>query len=271
MTDDKPKSRSHERTIHLDADPKTVWEAITDPEVLPRWFPMEAEVKPGEGGEIMLGWGPEMRGTVPILVWEPGRHLRTGWQAAFPVDDEQQAKQMVVDWYLEAEGGGTTLRLVHSGFASGGKWDDEFDGTNRGWNIELRNLVQYLRHHQGKDRRLLGIRQPVPADPAAAWKKVFSAEGLRFASSGEPPAPGQRYEITTPDGERLVGEVLLRNAPLDFAGTLESHGHSVFRYSHESCFGQPEAFVWISTWGMPGAEADGLEQRLRDLLKGLFG
>jgi len=271
MSDSKTKPRAHERAVHLNADPLTVWEAITDPNILPRWFPMEAEATLGEGGEILYGWGPEWRGTVPILAWEPGKHLRTGWQAAFPVDDEEQARQMVVDWHLEAEGGGTTLRLVHSGFGAGVKWDEEFDGTNRGWNIELHNLVQYMRHHQGKERRLLGIRQPVPADPAAAWSRVFSAEGLRFAGSGEPPAPGLRYEITTPGGDRLFGEVLVRNAPLDFTGTLESHHNSVFRYSHESCFGRPEAFVWISTWGMPRTESDGLEQRMGDLLKGLFG
>jgi hypothetical protein len=115
------------------------------------------------------------------------------------------------------------------------------------------------------------LRQPVPADPAVAWNKAFGEGGFRFGGSGEPPAAGERFELTLPDGERLAGEVRLVNEPFDFCGTLESHGDSVFRFSHESCFGRPEAFVWVSTWGLPQADGDALEERLRRTLERVFG
>ena len=75
----KEKPRIVEMEITLDAPPEEVWQALTDPEVLTRWFPLEAKVEPGPGGSIFLGWGPEIQGASGIQVWEPGKRLKVAW------------------------------------------------------------------------------------------------------------------------------------------------------------------------------------------------
>lgn len=45
-----------------------MWRAISDAEELQRWFPLSAEVEPGEGGTVTLAWGPDVAGTGRIEV-----------------------------------------------------------------------------------------------------------------------------------------------------------------------------------------------------------
>jgi uncharacterized protein YndB with AHSA1/START domain len=45
--------------IEVAAPVEAVSKALTDAAELSRWFPLEAEVKPGVGGTIRLSWGPE--------------------------------------------------------------------------------------------------------------------------------------------------------------------------------------------------------------------
>ena len=113
--------RSHEHVLDIAASPEEVWKAVTEAEELVRWFPLEAESKPGPGGEITYKWG-EFAGTCKILEWSPPHHLRTAWMEA-PSGSSSPASPLVVDWYLEGEKGKTKLRLVHSGFGPGADWD----------------------------------------------------------------------------------------------------------------------------------------------------
>jgi hypothetical protein len=41
------------------------------------------------------------------------------------------------------------LRVVHAGFGIGAEWDEEYDGTVRGWRYKLRGLRHYLSRHGG--------------------------------------------------------------------------------------------------------------------------
>ena len=61
------------------ASPDAVWDAITTPGGLANWFPTEAEVKPGIGGQIIYNWAPDIVGVCRIEAWDPPRHLRTSW------------------------------------------------------------------------------------------------------------------------------------------------------------------------------------------------
>ena len=63
-------------SIEIDAPAEAVWHAISDAEELQRWFPLEAEVEPGVGGKVTVGWGPDIIGSGRIVAWEEGRRLR---------------------------------------------------------------------------------------------------------------------------------------------------------------------------------------------------
>ena len=127
--------RQHEHLFEIAASPETVWKAITDAAELVNWFPLDAVVDPGEGGRIIYGWH-SIKGDSRIQAWRPPEHLRTSWMVhAEPGDDPRT--QVAVDWFIEGERGQTRLRLVHSGFSMAKEWDEEYDGTRRGWDFEL--------------------------------------------------------------------------------------------------------------------------------------
>jgi len=262
-------TRSHEHVLEIQATPEEVWKAITDPAEIARWFALQAETRPGKGGEIVYRWG-EFVGRCPILEWKPPAHLRTGWLEA-PATPAGEGSALVVDWFLERAGKTTVLRVVHSGFGHDARWDKEFDGTNRGWTFELQGLKHYLERQRGKERRATWVRQVTPLSPAAVWER-FARPGPVFrAVALDGLAPGDRYRLERADGEVLEGRVLVNRAPLEFAGTLETHGDGMLRFGYEDCLGAPEAHVWMATWNLPGQEFAALEASWKDLLARGFG
>jgi uncharacterized protein YndB with AHSA1/START domain len=54
MTDTK---RAADVSLEIAASIEDVWRALTDPQELRRWFPLDATVTPGEGGRMFLSWG----------------------------------------------------------------------------------------------------------------------------------------------------------------------------------------------------------------------
>src|SRR5690242_3054080 len=71
------ETRSITIETEVAASPERVWQALTIPEELMRWFPLEAKVVPGLGGTMTLSWGYPVVAESTIDVWEPGRRLRT--------------------------------------------------------------------------------------------------------------------------------------------------------------------------------------------------
>ena len=241
--------------LALDAPPDAVWRALTEAEELMRWFPLEAEVEPEVGGALRLSWGEGIEGDLPITGWDPGRHLRLDWPIPVP-EGAEPAPDTVVDYRIEArDGGGTTLRMVHSGFPRGDEWDDIFDSHRRGWRFELRSLRQYLTHHRGKDRRVARIQRSIaPLDASAAWTLLWSEAGL---GTGGAPGAGP-YGLELPSGHRIAGRVMVVEPPTDLGATVEAVDglrgaeNGLLRVSIESWCGptgETELHLWLTTWG----------------------
>ncbi len=237
-----------------------------------RWFPLKAAVKPGVGGKIETFWDDLLRGFNTIAVWEPDRHLRTGWFEPEGIPEDEQPdtifykdpatrSQLVVDYFLEGKGGSTVLRLVHSGFSKDASWDEEFDGHRRGWTFELRSLRNYLEHHRDQDRHIAWINKPIEMTPEEAWVRMTGKEALLAEGSLEGLAPNDRYALTTVHADRLEGEVIMNEPPMQFAGTIENLDHSLIRVGIEGCTGVRTAMFWISTWGGGPARADAIRTR----------
>jgi uncharacterized protein YndB with AHSA1/START domain len=270
-------TRSHEHRLTIDAPAEEVWKAITSAEELVRWFPLGATVKPGPGGEIVYRWG-ELEGRCRILAWEPPQHLRTGWMEAPATAKEHahaegthlaQRAALAVDWFLESAGKTTHLRVVHSGFAPDAAWDKEFDGTNRGWTFELQALKHYVERQRGKERRASWVRLPVALAPAEVWRR-FTQPGPVFRTVAlDGLAPGDRFRLERADGEVLAGRVLVNHPPLELAAALDDG--SLLRFGFEDCMGQPEAHVWLATWGLPASEFTRREGAWRAALTRAFG
>ena len=124
-----PRRQGNERTLeaelYVEAPVEAVWKALTEAEELANWFPLRSRIEPGVGGSIRLSWD-DFSQDCAIEAWEPRHHLRTLWPAAHPADP---AVPVAVDYYLEGRGGGTSVRLVHSGFSAGRHTCYDYDPT----------------------------------------------------------------------------------------------------------------------------------------------
>lgn len=94
-----------------------VWRALTDSAILARWL-MPNDFAPRVGHRFTFRTTPEHRwnGVVQceVVAVEPPRRVAYTWQGG-------DLPRTLVTFTLEPSGEGTRLRLVHSGFAAGGK------------------------------------------------------------------------------------------------------------------------------------------------------
>ncbi len=253
-----------EAEIELAAEPDAVWAALTRAEELTNWFPLQAEVTPGDGGKIHLSWDGAWEGDHEIQVWEPGRHLRTGWPWTAEDGKQGETNAVAIDYYIEARrGGGTVLRLVHSGFPVGDEWEDIFDGTRRGWSYELRSLQHYLAHHRGVERSVARVRRSMEGlSNAQVWDRLWSSTGLLEEGRIEPLEVGADYAFTMTGGIELAGRILVAFVPTDLGATVAEIGNSLFRVGvgHPSGPDDPdEVQLWLATWGAPQQQVERVE------------
>ena len=193
------KERAIEVTLEIAAPVESVWKAITDPKELERWFPLQARVTPGVGGEVFMSWGPPWEGGSRIEAWDENRRLRTRGFL-------EHGDASMVEYTLEAKGGKTLLRLVHSGFAKGGDWEDElFGGTERGWRYELRSLRHYLERHAGKPRLTLWPKASVRGSAADGVAAPAREAGLRARGRDRRPERGRPLPRHGRDRRRVRG------------------------------------------------------------------
>jgi hypothetical protein len=134
-----PETRQHETVIEIPATVEEVWKAITEAGEIQRWFAPEVRTDAREGGEYFLSWGPGMEGGGTIEIFDAPHHLRL----------VQKRGKIVQDYYIEAKGGITVLRLVHSGFLTTAEWDNEYNGTKSGWPMYFRILRHAITRHRG--------------------------------------------------------------------------------------------------------------------------
>ncbi|GLZ80917.1 activator of HSP90 ATPase [Actinorhabdospora filicis] len=119
-----------ERELHIEASPEIVYEVLTSPEHLVKWWPDEAKVSlaPGEPGTI--AFLPDYP-SVPLTVDEaiPVSRFAFTW-----------AEDLQVTFTLTPSGTGTLVRFVESGHADAAGHAENV----RGWDHFLPRLVEYV-------------------------------------------------------------------------------------------------------------------------------
>jgi uncharacterized protein YndB with AHSA1/START domain len=135
-----------EREIVIQAPPEIVWELVTDPEHVGAWFGDAAEIDLRPGGDAAFTWeeGGKFLGRVERV--EPPRFFSYRW--ARPQDTPPaEGNSTLVEFSLSAEGRGTRLKVVESGFDTLAEPDDErakhLADNTEGWNVELGHLREY--------------------------------------------------------------------------------------------------------------------------------
>jgi uncharacterized protein YndB with AHSA1/START domain len=172
---DPVQTRSHETRMEIAAPLSDVWDALTKADLLTRWFGNEArEAQPG--GRFFVSWFEHGAIDSPITVFEPLKHLR------FEDTPPGAVVPFATDFYLEAKGGLTVLRIVASGFSLDAKWDGEFDALAQGWGYFIRNLRFYLERFGGKPCKTIGFPVKQKAAREDAFGNFGKALGLDFSA-----------------------------------------------------------------------------------------
>ena len=139
-----------ERETVIDAPVERVWELITQPEHVGRWFgDAGAEIDLRPGGEMVLRWAEHGTTHGRVEAVEPHTRFSYRW-APFkePAGEEPVAgNSTLVEFTLAPEGDATRLRVVESGFASLATSDEQRSANHAsntgGWRHELDELRDY--------------------------------------------------------------------------------------------------------------------------------
>ena len=267
------KTRSLETEMRIDAPIEAVWDALTRAEELVRWFPLEA----GENadGSVWMSWGDGFRFEGRPAESDPPRRIRFVYHQPPPGRDPatlepEDFAQIATEYVLESEGGKMLLRVVHSGFGVDAEWDDQFEGTRTGWEVELRGLRHYLQNHRGSDRVVAWAKMPFTASPAEAWSRILSPQGLLADGTLEGAREGSRYRIRARNGDVFEGTVELCDPPRNLVATVESWNRALLRLRLEDLYGRREAHLWLSTYGLPREQAAEFRTRWQSELERLL-
>jgi uncharacterized protein YndB with AHSA1/START domain len=140
-----------EREILIEAPVDVVWEVVTQPEHISRWWSDEAEIEVRPGGAGVLTWNlraTNQRATVPITVEALERPHRFAFRWLHPAGVAARAgNSVLVEFLLSPEGTGTRLRVAESGLVAM-EWPEETlasyaDEHGKGWDIHLPRLRDY--------------------------------------------------------------------------------------------------------------------------------
>jgi len=141
------KGHTVTRTVHIEAPRASVWEALTVPVVMAKWFGDSvtfAALEPGATGSI--DW--DGYGSFPIEITEvvPGDAFGFRW-SGIPADKLDEYSTHVRFTIADA-GTGTDVTVIESGFDKlpGGTLyrRDRLEQNREGWDVELDELVILL-------------------------------------------------------------------------------------------------------------------------------
>ncbi len=90
----------------------TVWEAITDPEQIERWFLAKVRRDAAPGGRLEMEHPNGVRASGRVLAWDPPRLYEYEWDVS-PGPRSPVGEASVVRWELSPTRGGTLLVMTH--------------------------------------------------------------------------------------------------------------------------------------------------------------
>ena len=139
------------REVYIDAAPQIVFEVVSHPDHLKRWWPDDAryEPTPGSAGDIVFGNRETDGKVVPFTVVDvrPPRTFSFRW--AYPAEEAAtERNSLLVTFDVAPSGDGTLLTMTETGFREQG-WDvavleQEYERHVTGWDFYLPRLAPYI-------------------------------------------------------------------------------------------------------------------------------
>ncbi|WP_018500863.1 SRPBCC family protein [Parafrankia discariae] len=140
-----------EREVYVEAAPEIVFEVVSSPDHLRRWWPDDAryEPTPGSTGEIVFGDCDAGGKAVAFTVVDarPPRTFSFRW--THPAGEAAaEGNSLLVTFELTPSGAGTLLRMTETGFREMG-WEiatleQQYQDHVSGWDFYLPRLAPYV-------------------------------------------------------------------------------------------------------------------------------
>jgi uncharacterized protein YndB with AHSA1/START domain len=236
MTDDE---RAIQLEVQVSGTPEEVWEAIATGPGISSWYvPHQVEERQGGAATASFGPGPEMQVHGRVAAWEPPNRI--------VFDSGDGAGGLAFEWLIEARDGTCIVRLVNTGFGSGGEWDGQYDGMAEGWGLFLLNLRLHLEHFRGRAATAMLPMATWPGPPDRAWASLTRALGLPAGVE-----VGERIRSEAPDGPALAGTVA-DVAPWRLALVLDDPAPGTAFIAVEGQGDEVTVSVWSYLYGPDG-------------------
>lgn len=136
-----PRGYAHFIEIHQPAT--RAFAAFTEPDLLARWYGVEATVEPRQGGmhRVRLKDGRVRDATLDV--WDPGRRLRLIYMPD-PLRPPNEAGPLVEDVLFDTKPAATIVRVLGNGVPATPEWDAEFRWLRHAWIYWLDGLKHLL-------------------------------------------------------------------------------------------------------------------------------
>jgi len=141
-----------EKRIELKAPVSRVWRALTDYKEFSEWFrvKLEGPFVPGKvvRGNIVIPGYQHVVFEATVKAMEPERLFAFSWHpyAVDPKKDYSKEPTTLVEFKLEAKGGGTVLVVTETGFDALPK-DRAFEAfrmNEGGWEGQMKNIARHV-------------------------------------------------------------------------------------------------------------------------------
>lgn len=141
-----------EKTIDLKAPVERVWRALTDHEEFGAWFRVKVDgpFEPGglSTGRITIPGFEHVKWEATIVAMEAPAYFAYRWHpyAVDPDVDYSGEPTTLVEFRLEAAGGGTRLTVTESGFEAlpDHRRPDALRMNTGGWEAQLKNVKAHV-------------------------------------------------------------------------------------------------------------------------------
>jgi uncharacterized protein YndB with AHSA1/START domain len=261
--------RSSRHSVGIHASPAEVYQALTDPGLLSRWFVSEASIDLKVGGAYrwVFGEATAAPGADPLIA--SGTFVALVPHELLRLRATVEETETDLEFRLDLWRDGTVLTVTHSGIPGEEDWDDIFRVIDQGWASEVQVLKLYLEKARGMVRRSVFHEARLASGAESLFDRFTTSYGLgtwlaerastdptpggglRLEWSGQPPLDGHfvvcdpdRFLVMTWEGERpSVVRVWL--------GDVEDGGATDVRIEHRLFAASPSAmtpFDWSAAF-----------------------
>lgn len=141
----------YKNSIELNCTPDSVWNALTEPGAIAKYFLAPIKVlELREGGKIIYGTSKDELIYGQILIVENAKRLRHTFRFAGSFHEgTKNNSETLVDYTIQRTQIGSLLTLTHSGFKES---NQTYANISGGWPIILNDLKTYLEKMGGNGR-----------------------------------------------------------------------------------------------------------------------